>query len=181
MASTLVLRRFDLIGGWTEAPQEEGIVTMSSAVVEHAPVPEHPSPGGREKRGLREFLITQEGSDVDAAYTVAREHDLWNDKEALGLKKAFIIANRPKGVAADHYLDWVTSYIQDPMSDKVPQQHLEAVARDAAVYGDPDAPALAIDCSWAESTDHLSEIGRTIGRGRRRPGVYRFVGTVRTR
>jgi hypothetical protein len=136
-------------------------------------VPVHP--GTKVKR----FDITQEGSDVTTAFTVARERDLWTDREDIALKDAFIIANRPKGVSAGHFHRWMQALAEDPKSTEVPAQHIPAVAAVLAEFMNPAGLAVAIECSWSETTQHLWAKGHEIKRGKRRPNAYLFVGSVR--
>lgn len=137
-----------------------------------------PSRQSSHQREVRVFSLTQEGSDVHAAFTVARELDKWSNRDDLALKQAFVVANRPKGVSADHFLRWMREVIENPVTPDVPEHHLEAVRDAAQQLRDPEGLAVAIECSWSEATQHLWSRGQEIKRGKPRPNVYRFVGTV---
>lgn len=125
----------------------------------------------------RVFSLTQRGSDVEAAFTVAREKDMWSDRDDIALKDAFIVANRPKGVSAEHFIRWAQEVIDNPGNPEVPQHHLEAVMAVVNELQKPDGLAVAIECSWSEATLHLWELGQEIKRGKPRPQVYKFIGS----
>lgn len=129
----------------------------------------------------KEFSVTQEGTSAEAAFTVARERDTWTERENISLKEAFVMANKPRGVSADHFIRWIRAVIDDPETEDVPDHHKPIVLLTAREYLDPNGPAIAVPCSWSETTDHLWDQGREIRRGKRRPEVYRFIGTVKPR
>lgn len=131
---------------------------------------------------VRTFNVTKEGSSVDAAFTVAVEQGRWRgENDDIALKRAFVVANKPTGVAADHFIKWIEAILEDPESLDVPEHHRDTVLEVAKVYANPSGPAVAIPCSWSETTSYLWKIGHEIKRGKRRPVVYRFIGTVMTR
>lgn len=125
------------------------------------------------------FDFTQEGSSVESAFTVARERDLWADRDDIALKDAFVMANRPTNVSSEHFVRWMKEVIENPEYPDVPQHHLEAVREAAQQLLDSHGLAVAIQCSWSEATTHLWSQGRDIKRGKPRPRVFRFVGAVK--
>lgn len=135
----------------------------------------------RRTSRVQRFSVMQEASSVEAAFVVAVEGDRWNTNNGIALKRSFVIANKPKGVAADHFVRWIEAIIEDPASQMIPDHHRPAVLQTAQVYSDAGGPAVAIPCSWSETTDHLFHIGHQIRRGKRRPKVFRFIGVVPAR
>ena len=134
------------------------------------------------------FETEEAGSSPEAAFVVAREDAKWHwglrgsgDRDELTLKQAFRLANKPKGVSADLFIRWVKAAVMDPETDDVPAHHKQAVLEAARMYNDPDGPAIAVPCSYAETTDFLMKRGREMKKGMRRPQVYRFIGTVHQR
>jgi hypothetical protein len=133
------------------------------------------------------FDTEEAGSSPEAAFTLAVEDAKWNwglqgtDQrgDELTVKAAFKLANKPKGVSADRFIEWVKAAVLDPDSPKIPDHHRKSVLEAARMYTDPEGPALAITCSYAETTDFLMKRGREMKRGMRRPYVYRFIGTVK--
>lgn len=136
----------------------------------------------RRTSRVQRFSVMQEASSVGAAFVVAVESDRWHTgNHGMALKRSFVIARKPKGVAANHFVRWVEAIIEDPKSTLVPDHHRPAVLQTAQVYSDPEGPAIAVPCSWSETTDHLFRIGHQIRRGKRRPRVFMFIGTVHAR
>lgn len=127
----------------------------------------------------KQFNVQQAGTDVETAFTVAREIDKWSAHDDLALKDAFIIANRPKGVSAEHFVRWLQVLAEDPGSDEVPEHHRSALLEVLPDFVDPHGRAVAVQCSWSEGTTHLWAQGHEIKRGKRRPNVYTFIGTVK--
>lgn len=131
------------------------------------------------------FETVEAGSSPEAAFTVAQEDARWNwglkgsdHREELTLKHAFRLANKPKGVSAELFIRWVKAAVLDPDTDAVPVHHMPAVLEAARMYTDPHGPAVAVPCSYAETTDFLMKRGREMKKGMRRPQVYKFIGTV---
>lgn len=131
---------------------------------------------------MASFNTVEAGSTPEAAFIVAVENALWGWQEAadraIELKHAFVVANRPKGVSAERFIEWIGLAVADPRALRVPIRHRAAVIDAARTYADPSAPALAVTCSYAESSDFLQRRGRQLKRGRRQPNVYHFIGTV---
>jgi hypothetical protein len=161
-----------------QADEQERVIPMSAL---QAPVPWGDGDIARVTIGakVKRFDITQEGSDPSTAFLVAREKDKWTDREDIALKDAFMIANRPKGVSAAHFHRWMQALAEDPKTTEVPSQHIAAVAEVISEFMNPTGVAIAIECSWSETTQHLWHKGHEIKRGKRRPNAYLFVGTVR--
>lgn len=134
------------------------------------------------------FDIEQGGTDPESAFTIAREDAKWNwgitqrrngnAQNVIDMKTAFMIANKPKGVSADHFIRWVKEAVLDPESPKIPVQHQESVLAAAREYSNPEGKAVAIPCSYTEASGYLELKGRELKKGVRRPKVYRFIGTV---
>jgi hypothetical protein len=161
------------------ASQQERVIPMSAL---QAPVPQGDEivvPLFTAGTKVKRFDITQEGSTVETAFTVAREKDKWTDHEDIALKQAFVLANRPKGVSAGHFHRWMQALAENPRSTEVPAQHIPVVAEVLAEFINPTGAAVAIECSWSETTTHLWSTGHEIRRGKRRPNAYLFVGSVR--
>jgi len=125
------------------------------------------------------FNIVVVGSDLPTAIVTTREHARWTPdvsrgERAFASKIAFKpnkleIIDRPAGVTAQAFCDWVTG-VSEP-----PERYAPDVTRLRRKALNPDGPVIAIESAYTEATAVAREQGLVTRP--RRPHVFHCVGT----
>lgn len=126
------------------------------------------------------FDVVVVGSDLPTAIVTTREHARWTPDVSRD-EKAFVskieaaprkiqIEERPAGVTAQAFCDWLTG-VSEP-----PARYAESIGRLRRRALRPDGPVIIIESAYTEATAEARR--RELVTRPRRPHVYHCVGTA---